>query len=314
MIVAFTNSPRPPGASTRATSATRASSPTSCSRDCSSGSRCIASPGRALPDGRELRRRGVAVTPRGATRASTGGCCCSPARSRSRDIGRRTAAGPLFDPVVALHERVPRASPRRSAERIFMSCGMYESLIYENRSLVPLLRQPPAWRYATSRSRDGHNWENWRDRLREGALVAVPGAAAGWSTNNTDACKGRSAWPTSPGKSDCRSAPTSAGRSASRRSCSGSNCAIPWQGDTRRLRRRARHDRAVRPAPAGPLRRRRSTASRTGTTPAASGSRRPSCMDDLYVFNNPWAVQSKEKHTTYCRDDAARACRSPRPG
>ena len=23
-------------------------------------------------------------------------------------------------------------------------------------------------------------------------------------------------------------------------------------------------------------------------------------MDGLYVFNNPWAVQSMEKHTTYC--------------
>src|SRR4029453_13687614 len=23
-------------------------------------------------------------------------------------------------------------------------------------------------------------------------------------------------------------------------------------------------------------------------------------MDDLYVFNNPWAIQSMEKHTTYC--------------
>src|SRR5262245_62605957 len=23
-------------------------------------------------------------------------------------------------------------------------------------------------------------------------------------------------------------------------------------------------------------------------------------MDELYVFNNPWAIQSMEKHTTYC--------------
>ncbi len=23
-------------------------------------------------------------------------------------------------------------------------------------------------------------------------------------------------------------------------------------------------------------------------------------MDGLYVFNNPWSVQSMEKHTTYC--------------
>ena len=23
-------------------------------------------------------------------------------------------------------------------------------------------------------------------------------------------------------------------------------------------------------------------------------------MDDLYVLNNPWSIQSMEKHTTYC--------------
>ena len=23
-------------------------------------------------------------------------------------------------------------------------------------------------------------------------------------------------------------------------------------------------------------------------------------MDDLYVFNNPWSIQSNEKHTSYC--------------
>ena len=29
-------------------------------------------------------------------------------------------------------------------------------------------------------------------------------------------------------------------------------------------------------------------------------------MDGLYVFNNPWAVQAMEKHTTLLRDDGAR--------
>jgi len=33
------------------------------------------------------------------------------------------------------------AAPGRPAGRIYVSCGIYESLIYENRSLVPLLIQ-----------------------------------------------------------------------------------------------------------------------------------------------------------------------------
>ena len=37
-------------------------------------------------------------------------------------------------------------------------------------------------------------------------------------------------------------------------------------------------------------------------------------MDGLYVFNNPWAIQSMEKHTSYCAMMRARACRSPRRG
>ena len=32
-------------------------------------------------------------------------------------------------------------------------------------------------------------------------------------------------------------------------------------------------------------------------------------MNDVYVFNNPWSVQSMEKQTTVLRDDAARECR-----
>jgi enterochelin esterase family protein len=68
-----------------------------------------------------------------------------------------------------------REQPIRFAERVFVSCGVYESLIYENRSLVPLLQRTgmevrfvEAW--------DGHNWENWRDRLREGLSWLFPGA------------------------------------------------------------------------------------------------------------------------------------------
>jgi enterochelin esterase family protein len=55
-----------------------------------------------------------------------------------------------------------------------MSCGIFESLIYENRSLVPLLRGT-GMKLRFVEARDGHNWENWRDRLREGLAFLFPG-------------------------------------------------------------------------------------------------------------------------------------------
>ena len=89
------------------------------------------------------------------------------------DIGDRNHRGPLFDPVVAFMNQL-RARPIPMAERVFVSCGMYESLIYENRSLVPALQETGMdVRYVEAR--DGHNWENWRDRLREGLSWLFPG-------------------------------------------------------------------------------------------------------------------------------------------
>jgi enterochelin esterase family protein len=55
-----------------------------------------------------------------------------------------------------------------------MSVGTYESLIYYSRSLQPLLASTGMTvRYCEAR--DGHNWENWRDRLREGLSWVFPG-------------------------------------------------------------------------------------------------------------------------------------------
>jgi len=89
------------------------------------------------------------------------------------DIGDRNHRGPLFDPVVAFVNQL-RARPIPMSERIFISCGMYESLIYENRSLAPVLEATGMdVRYVEAR--DGHNWENWRDRLREGLSWLFPG-------------------------------------------------------------------------------------------------------------------------------------------
>ncbi len=89
------------------------------------------------------------------------------------DLGTRHRRGEVFDPVVRFVNRF-REAPGRPAQRIFASCGVYESLIYENRSMVPLLQQTGAEvRYVEAR--DGHNWENWRDRLREGLSWLFPG-------------------------------------------------------------------------------------------------------------------------------------------
>lgn len=88
------------------------------------------------------------------------------------DIGDHTR-GPAFDPVVKFMNEF-RSAPGKPSQRVFVSCGMYETLIYENRSIVPLLQatgMDVRYRWAP----DGHNWENWRDRLREGLSWLFPG-------------------------------------------------------------------------------------------------------------------------------------------
>jgi enterochelin esterase family protein len=88
------------------------------------------------------------------------------------DIGRH-ARGPEFNPVVEFMNDF-RQQPGRPANKIYMSCGIYESLIYENRSLVPRL-QEQGIEVRFEEARDAHNWENWRDRLRNGLSWLFPG-------------------------------------------------------------------------------------------------------------------------------------------
>lgn len=89
------------------------------------------------------------------------------------DIGTDHGGGPAFDPVVTFMNRY-RARPRRVADRMFVSCGVYEPLIVPNRSMVPVFEGTGATvRYVEAR--DGHSWENWRDRLRDGLSWLFPG-------------------------------------------------------------------------------------------------------------------------------------------
>jgi enterochelin esterase family protein len=67
-----------------------------------------------------------------------------------------------------------RAAPIHVADRVFVSCGRYESLIADNRALQPHLAKS-GMRVNYVESRDGHNWENWRDRLRVGLSWLFPG-------------------------------------------------------------------------------------------------------------------------------------------
>ncbi len=88
------------------------------------------------------------------------------------DIGE-SKRGPAFTEVVKFINAF-RDAPGKPSEKVFVSCGTYESLIYENRTMVPVL-QGTGMEVRYEEARDGHNWENWRDRLRSGLSWLFPG-------------------------------------------------------------------------------------------------------------------------------------------
>jgi len=90
------------------------------------------------------------------------------------DIGAADhGGGPVFDPVVRFVNRY-RQRPRRLADRLFVSCGVYEPLITANRSIVHTFESTGmAVRFVETR--DGHDWENWRDTLRDALAWVYPG-------------------------------------------------------------------------------------------------------------------------------------------
>jgi enterochelin esterase-like enzyme len=89
------------------------------------------------------------------------------------DIGTDHGGGPVFDPVVTFVNRY-RGKPRRVADRLFVTCGVYEPLIIRNRSMVPTF-ESTGMEVRYVEARDGHTWENWRDRLRDALSYVYPG-------------------------------------------------------------------------------------------------------------------------------------------
>ncbi|MFZ1373009.1 alpha/beta hydrolase-fold protein [Nostocoides sp.] len=89
------------------------------------------------------------------------------------DIGQGHGGGPVFDPVVKFVNKY-RAKPTRLCDRMYMSCGIYEPLITPNRSMVSVFREAGIT-VKYEENRDGHNWDNWRDRLQSGLSWLFPG-------------------------------------------------------------------------------------------------------------------------------------------
>jgi enterochelin esterase-like enzyme len=87
--------------------------------------------------------------------------------------GTDHGGGAVFDPVVQFVNHY-RAWPDRVAERLFVSCGLYEPLIIPNRSIVPIF-ESTGMQVRYVEARDGHTWENWRDRLRDALTWVAPG-------------------------------------------------------------------------------------------------------------------------------------------
>jgi enterochelin esterase family protein len=85
--------------------------------------------------------------------------------SFARTDGCPVRSGSLWQPVKDFVDRFV-ASPSAVSERVYASCGVYESLICENRALLPTLTGT-GMEVRLDEALDGHNWVSWRDRLGE---------------------------------------------------------------------------------------------------------------------------------------------------
>ncbi len=73
---------------------------------------------------------------------------------------------PMDDLWTPVYEFVRRytAAPTAVAERVFMSCGLFEPMITENRAIRPVLKET-GMQVVMGEALDGHTWGCWRDHL-----------------------------------------------------------------------------------------------------------------------------------------------------
>jgi enterochelin esterase family protein len=82
---------------------------------------------------------------------------------------------PLFERVADFVDHV-RSDPARLPRRAFVSCGLYEGLIGQNRILARFLAEHGV-EVRFVETRDGHHWRNWRDQLQAALSWTLPGEA-----------------------------------------------------------------------------------------------------------------------------------------
>ena len=90
------------------------------------------------------------------------------------ELGQDHGGGPAFDPVVKFVNKY-RSRPSAPVPRMFASCGAYEPLITYNRAMLPVF-EDAGMDVNYLETRDGHNWENWRNQLQSALSWIFPGA------------------------------------------------------------------------------------------------------------------------------------------
>ncbi len=90
-------------------------------------------------------------------------------------LGGPFRRGRVFQPVVSFMGRL-LADPGRLPAAAYLSCGRYDGLAADNRRMAEALARLGV-DVTYQEVRDGHSWENWRDRLQAslGAMFPGPG-------------------------------------------------------------------------------------------------------------------------------------------
>ena len=209
-----------------------------------------ANPAGALRDGVELRRRCRRSRPPTPLPGFFGRLLLQSGSFAGAGAGCRSRPERLWHPVREFVQPF-LAEPAPVAERVFVTCGAYESLICENRGFVSVLAAT-GMNVRFVENLDGHTWVGWRDGLGEALRLSAVQGATGDVTGDVASARGRHH---SPHRTLTR-----------RRSLladllrGGAEAPRPVADDRsqhRPLRGRSGDDRTVRPAPGNELRPRR---------------------------------------------------------